>query len=608
MVGRLRSLEGMPGIGPEGERSGRWPVGRGQESLRSERRNSHRADTILLDTARKPRLQPLLHPGEGATDSSSYHMSTLARRTGDEAYDGLASDDDLLARVVYQDDEAAFAVLVSRYCGLVLGVCRRVLHNEHDAEDAFQATFLVLARRASRIRNHGALASWLYAVAHRTALRANQQRRQRRQEPLGDDLAALDDVLSEITRRYEQQVLEEELSRLPNHYRDPLVLRYFLGKSNRQIALELGVTTGVVEGRLKRGKDSLRSSLAKRGIALAGALAAVGIPQPASAAAISGPLVAATVDAATAFRSGWEPEGSYSQNAFQLAEKELAMSTSGSVTITSGVAIAVLLSGLALAVAGDGGTQPTGAQTPALAATVLGEAMPSGPGPVQLAMAEKKKAPSAVKDGRRNNGVPPSEQNLSDSKPKLPSEPKLAAKLDEASQGEFVETPLQDVIDFFKEYHGIEMQIDRRALDDVGIGSDVPVTKDLRGVSLRTALRLILRDLDLTYTSMDGVLLITTPEVVKRMPVTRIYPVGNLVGTSPPASSDKSWLATAILHLRPEGEIRPDAIIQAQVGGQPVLIISGAYTVHEDIECFLRELRRVADPPKDARQAGGQPK
>lgn len=176
------------------------------------------------------------------------------------------------------------------------------------------------------------------------------------------------------------------------------------------------------------------------------------------------------------------------------------------------------------------------------------------------------------------------------------------------TQIEFIETPLQDVIAFLKDYHKIEIQIDRKALDDVGIGTDTPITRDLRGASLRTALRLMLRDLDLTYTSMDGVLLITTPEVVKRMPVTRIYPVGNLVGTSPAASSDKSWLTTAILHLRPQGEIPPDAITQAQVGGQPVLIISGAYTVHEDIECFLRDLRRVADLPKDAPQVSGQPK
>jgi RNA polymerase sigma factor (sigma-70 family) len=539
-------------------------------------------------------------------------MSTLARRTGDEASDGLASDDDLLARVVYQDDEAAFAVLVARYCGLVLGVCRRVLRNEHDAEDAFQATFLVLARRAARIHHRGALASWLYAVAYRTALRANQQRRQRRQEPLGDDLAALDDVLQEINRRYEQQLLDEELNRLPSHYRDPLVLRYLLGKSNRQIAMELGVTTGVVEGRLKRGKDSLRLRLAKRGLVLSTALAAFGIPHHASAAAIHGPLVAATADAATAFRCGLEPEGSFSPNAIQFAEKELAMSTSGSVTITSGVAVAILLSGLALAGTGIGGQPPAGTPAPELATTIPAETVPSSPEPALLAMApgkpEKEKDPFGAKGGGRSKAVSLREKDASDAGPKLLPEPKLEAELKKSTQLEFVETPLQDVFEFLKDYHGIEIQIDRKALDDVGIGSDTPVTRNLNGISLRTGLRLILRDLDLTYTTMDEVLLITTPEAVAKIPVTRSYPVGDLVGTSPTASGDKSWLATAILHLRPQGEIAADAITQAQVGGQPVLIFSGAYTVHEDIERLLSDLRRVADKPKEAPQAGGRPK
>jgi RNA polymerase sigma factor (sigma-70 family) len=539
-------------------------------------------------------------------------MSTLARRTGDEAADGLASDDDLLARVVYQDDEAAFAVLVARYCGLVLGVCRRVLHNEHDAEDAFQATFLVLARRAARIHHRGALAGWLYAVAYRTALRANQRRRQRRQEPLGDDLAALDDVLQEINRRYEQQLLDEELNRLPSHYRDPLVLRYLLGKSNRQIAMELGVTTGVVEGRLKRGKDSLRLRLAKRGLVLSTALAAFGIPHHASAAAIHGPLVAATADAATAFRCGLEPEGSLSPNAIQFAEKELAMSSSGSVTITSGVAVAILLSGLALAGTGIGGQPPAGAPVPDLATTLSAEAVPSSPEPALLAMApgkaEKEKTPSGAKGGGRSKAVFSREKDASDAGPKLLPEPKLEAELKKSTQLEFVETPLQDVFEFLKDYHGIEIQIDRKALDDVGIGSDTPVTRNLNGISLRTALRLILRDLDLTYTTMDEVLLITTPEMVKRMPMTRSYPVGDLVGTTPAASGDKSWLTAAILHLRPQGEIAADAITQAQVGGQPVLIFSGAYTVHEDIERLLSELRRVGTTPKDTPHAGMQPK
>ena len=203
-------------------------------------------------------------------------MNGRSKRTGEETRDGPDSDRQLLARFVDHDDEDAFARLVSRYCGLVMGVCRRTLGDEHSAEDAFQATFLVLARRASQIRARASLAGWLYAVAHRTARRAGAKRHRRREEALRDDMTATDDILAQVITRHEQQLLDEEISRLPPKYREPLVFRYLLGKSNREIAGELGVSLGVVEGRLKRAKDRLRLRLVRRGISVSAVLAAVG--------------------------------------------------------------------------------------------------------------------------------------------------------------------------------------------------------------------------------------------------------------------------------------------------------------------------------------------
>lgn len=535
-------------------------------------------------------------------------MNTLAQWTSDRGRDGLAPDAALLARFVNQDDEAAFAVLVSRYGGLVFGVCRRVLHNEHDAEDAFQATFLVLARRAGRIRKHDSLASWLYAVAYRTALRANQKRPPRPQELLRDDMAAIDDVWHEITNRHEQRLVDEALNQLPIHYREPLVLRYFMDKSNKQIAHELGLTVGVVEGRLKRGKDSLRLKLAKRGIGLTVALAAVGLSQQASAAALNDSLVAATTQAAAAYRSGTPSDDGYSQNAAHLADKELAMSTSGSLTFTSGVAVAILLTGLAMAWAGNGGQPPTGTPFPAMMVTMLSEpAGPKSPEPVPLAMAAKENDPFGATDNSQGRSSSPSEKNAMGEAPTSPTEQKIAAALAKDTQLEFIETPLQDVIDFFKDFHQIEIQIDQRALDDVGIGTDTPITRNLKGISLRTALRLLLRDLDLTYTTVDGVLLITTPPEAKRMPITRVYPVGDLLGPSSTASSGENWLSEAIVHLFPKDEIQPESITLAQVNEQPVLIVSETYTVHEEIERLLTDLRRIATTPRGPHPPGWKP-
>ena len=110
-----------------------------------------------------------------------------------------------------------------------------------------------------------------------------------------------------------------------------------------------------------------------------------------------------------------------------------------------------------------------------------------------------------------------------------PAEKKINDALKSPTQLEFIETPLQDVIDFLKDFHQIEIQIDQRALDDVGIGTDTPITRNLKGITLRSALRLLLRDLDLTYVIQDEVLLITTPEEAETRLSTKVYPVADLV-------------------------------------------------------------------------------
>jgi hypothetical protein len=110
-----------------------------------------------------------------------------------------------------------------------------------------------------------------------------------------------------------------------------------------------------------------------------------------------------------------------------------------------------------------------------------------------------------------------------------PAEKKITEALRSPTQLEFIETPLQDVVDFLKDFHGIEIQMDKKALDDVGIASDTPITRNLKGISLRSALRLLLRDLDLTYVIQDEVLLITTPEEAETRLSTKVYPVADLV-------------------------------------------------------------------------------
>src|SRR5438309_7867401 len=146
--------------------------------------------------------------------------------------EGKASDGERLERFVVQRDEEAFTNLVHRYGSLVLGVCQRVLGDTHQADDAFQATFLVLVRRASSLDGRGPLGNWLYAVAYRTATKARMtaaRRRARERQAMdstSEAYTADEQVWDEL-----RPILDEELSQLPRKYRAPLVLCYLEGKT-----------------------------------------------------------------------------------------------------------------------------------------------------------------------------------------------------------------------------------------------------------------------------------------------------------------------------------------------------------------------------------------
>jgi RNA polymerase sigma factor (sigma-70 family) len=177
-------------------------------------------------------------------------------------------DDKLLNRFVVERDEVAFAALVARHGRMVLGVCRRILHDEHDVEDAFQATFLVLVSRAKAIRNGGLLGHWIFGVAHRVAVRAraNAARRYVHEQTLTAAQSGVESPSREGERSELRGVLDEELARLPELLRVPLVLCYLEGLTHEEAAERLRWPVGTVRSRLARGRDKLRSRLTRRGL------------------------------------------------------------------------------------------------------------------------------------------------------------------------------------------------------------------------------------------------------------------------------------------------------------------------------------------------------
>jgi RNA polymerase sigma factor (sigma-70 family) len=264
--------------------------------------------------------------------------------------DGVAParDGDLLVRFAASRDEDAFTALVHRHGPLVFGVCRRILHSAHDAEDAFQATFLVLARRASAIRQPDSLASWLYEVAYRLArkMKADLSKRRLREEKATPPEPA---EPPDLSWRELQGVLDEELRGLPEKNRQPLLLCYLEGLTQEEAAGHLGWPRGTLKRRLERGRDLLKNRLTRRGLTLAAALGATLPAGDALAHTVPPALGASTARAATLFALRQAPKA-VSARAVVLAEGVLRTMFTGKLKLfVAGAATLALLAAAVLA-------------------------------------------------------------------------------------------------------------------------------------------------------------------------------------------------------------------------------------------------------------------
>jgi serpin B len=236
---------------------------------------------------------------DGPLGKAVRHLRTLA---GGRAGDGV-SDSQLLRLYAARRDEAAFAAVVRRHGPLVLGVCRRLLRGRPEAEDAFQGTFLVLARKAGCREWGESVAGWLCAVARRVALKARTAlaRRTVRQQEMPDNLPGPepeDGADREATEL--AAVVVEELGQLPEKYRTPLVLCYLQGKSNEEVARELGRPVGTVWYWLSQGRELLRRRLVRRGLAPSAVALTAALSRPATAAVPEALFVSLTQTAANA--------------------------------------------------------------------------------------------------------------------------------------------------------------------------------------------------------------------------------------------------------------------------------------------------------------------
>lgn len=230
------------------------------------------------------------------------------------------ADGDLLARFTTRRDEAAFAELMRRHGPMVMGVCRRMLHDPNDADDAFQATFLVLVKRAGSLGVIHSVGDWLHGVAVRTALRARIQSAKRRQREREAAAMPASEASDEFLWSDLRPVLDEEIQRLPGRYRAAFILCHLEGKTNEEAARCLGCPKGTVLSRLARARERLRLRLTKRGVTLSTAVLAAVLTERTASATVTPPLAATTLRAAMALAATGSAAGIASTPVITLTE------------------------------------------------------------------------------------------------------------------------------------------------------------------------------------------------------------------------------------------------------------------------------------------------
>jgi RNA polymerase sigma factor (sigma-70 family) len=269
------------------------------------------------------------------TASRALSASIQLFRSGLLAADAGCPDAELVRRFAERRDESAFAALVRRHAGVVFGVCRRVLRHQQDAEDAFQATFLVLARKANSLRRAAGVGSWLYGVAYNVARKARASRRRRSDKER--EAAALHPTVHAASTPCDwQEVLDAELHGLPEKYRTPVVLCDLMGLTSAAAAAEVGCPPKTLGTRLSRGRALLAGRLTRRGVALSAVALALARSSAAEAAA---PLVGPAAHAALEYASG-------SLAAVPFGIAALTQGVTGIMLLKSPKCVALLVCGL----------------------------------------------------------------------------------------------------------------------------------------------------------------------------------------------------------------------------------------------------------------------
>lgn len=550
----------------------------------------------------------------------------------------LQSDAELLELYVHGGDRQAIDHLVQRYAPMVASVCRLTVADVSSAEDAFQATFLILLKSAHKIHKHASLAAWLHGVAYRTASRIRQKGRQQLLNEGRDDVIKIsepsEDPIAKLARKMELEALDRELEKLPDSLRAPLVEHYLLGYTAPEIAQRMELSTTAVEGRLKRGRRKLRSLLAQRGISLSVLVAGSELFQRHLQAAEAADWTSNFLD--EHLPTGELPNeatstASSSPEVSSLVQGEMSMIsvTSVKVGIASGI---ILVAGTLAVLANDPLGGSNGGRTPSAASNSQTYHLPSkdhseghlaqfGSAPAGLGQAAAAgatppgaNAPGAAPRIGRAPGLaqppgqtaapadelaptnaPPVEWQRPDSegdpiwlaggKTSMESMDANRAVLARQLNFEFHRLPLREAANFLTDQTGTTFEINMNELDLLGVDPDTTIS--LYGeCSIREFLRRTLDPLELTYQVTESTIEITSKDAADANPRMRFYDLAYIL---PNASNADAVISAVQQSIDPDSWLAAGGTSSSVMVGS-MLIVSAPDSTHQKIEILLMNL------------------
>lgn len=575
-----------------------------------------------------------MHQSVRSSDARLSRMQNLQEPTEQRK---LQSDAELLELFISGGDRGAIEALITRYAGMVASVCSLTVADPAIAEDAFQATFLILLKSAKKIKRRSSVAAWLHGVAYRCACRLRKLPRELPSSQNAEDVNALchdsPDPIAALARKMELETLDRELENLPELLRAPLVEHYLLGFTAPQIAERMELSVPAVEGRLRRGRQALRSRLARRGISLGVLLAGSELFQEHLAAAEAGHWSSQFFDTYLSQVDGSPTHitraVSSNPQISSLVQGELSMF--GSSTIKAAVAASVLLLGgslVALSVNADDSWRSGRTASPGW--TLPSEANAQ---PVLAQLPQVNQPPEADPNVSGNNGqngknnaagleftAPPSagamasakQQAVTWERPELAedSEPSWLAggrsameaiesnreKLSQKLEFDFNAIPLSEIVAWMSEETGVDIELQTAELSLLGVDPNMPVTVS-GSASLRELIRRIGEPHELTYIVTESTIEITSRDAAESHDNMRFYDLAYVL----PNSENTDALINAIQQsIDPDSWLAAGGTSSITVVGS-MMIVNAPDTTHQKIEVLLLNITKMN--PKNAARA-----